>query len=87
MIYLTTDQFDQAVYFDLRKAEHPRRAGGAEHILHGLLGNGVSEVPVTIRSWRDWTAVDFGKGDLFSFVDERTIRRMLGQVAREMELH
>lgn len=87
MIYLTTDQFDQAVYFDLRKAEHPRRAGGQEQILHGLLGNGVSEVPVTIRSWRDWTDVNFGKGDLFSFVDERTIRRMLGQVAREMELH
>jgi hypothetical protein len=87
MIYLTTDQFDQAVYFDLRKAEHPRRAGGAEHILHGLLGNGVSEVPVTIRSWRDCTDVDFGKGDLFSFVEERTIRRMLREVAREMVLH
>ena len=87
MIYLTTDQFDQAVYFDLRKSEHPRRAGGAEHILHGLLGNGVSEVPVTIRSWRDCTDVDFGKGDLFSFVEERTIRRMLREVAREMVLH
>lgn len=87
MIYLTTDQFDQAVYFELRRTEHPRRSGGAMHVLHGLLGNGVSEMPVTIRSWQDWTDVDFGKGDLFSFVDERTVRRMLGQVAREMELH
>lgn len=87
MIYLTTDQFDQAVYFDLRKTEHPRRVGGAEQIIHGLLGNGISEVPVTIRSWRDWTEVNFGRGDLFRFVEERTIRRMLGQVVREMELH
>lgn len=87
MIYVATDQFDQAVYFDLRKAEHPRRSGGAEQILYGLLGNGVSEVPVTIRSWRDWTDVDFGKGDLFRFVEERDIRRILTRVVREMELH
>ena len=87
MIYLTTDNLDQAVYFDLRKSEPRRRTGGVEQVLHGLIGNGITEVPVMVTSWRDWTEVAFGRGDIFSFVDERTVRRMLGQMAREMELH
>jgi hypothetical protein len=87
MIYLTNDEFDQAVYFEVRKSEPRRRAGGTEHVLSGLLGNGVTEVPVTVRSWCDWVEVVFGREDMFRFVEERTLRRMLGAVAREMPLH
>jgi hypothetical protein len=87
MIYLTNDTFGQGVYFDLRKSEPRRKAGGTEQLIHGLLGNGVSEVPVTVRSWRDCVEMVFGKGDIFSFVEEQTIRRMLGEVVREMALH
>lgn len=84
MIYLTTDSHDQAIYFDLRKQEPRRKAGGVEHCLYGLLGNGVTEVPVTVRQWRDWVEVAFGGNALFNFVDESTIRRMLGELAREL---
>lgn len=84
MIYLTNDSHDQGVYFELRKSEPRRRAGGVEHLFHGLLGNGVTELPVTVRSWRDCLEVAFGQGNLFSFVEERTIRRMLGEVVREL---
>ncbi|HYS42942.1 MAG TPA: hypothetical protein VEM32_03085 [Geobacteraceae bacterium] len=87
MIYLTNDTFDQAVYFDLRKSEPRRRGGCTELLCYGLLGNGVSEVPVTVRSWRDCLEMAFGKGELFSFVEERTIRRMLGEVVRELAPH
>ncbi len=87
MIYLTNDTCDQAIYFDLRKSEPRRRAGGTEILCHGLLGNGVSEVPVTVRSWRDCVEVAFGRGELFSYVEEQVIRRMLGDVVREMALH
>lgn len=86
MIYLTTDAFDQAVYFDLRKREPRRKAGGVEEHFYGLLGNGISEVPVTVRQWRDCLEMAFGRGELFSFVEEQTIRRMLGEVVREMAL-
>lgn len=84
MIYLTTDTMDQAVYFDLRKKEPCRRTGGTEQRLYGLVGNGVAEVPVTVKSWRDWVEVAFAGSELFDFVDERLIRRMLGELAREM---
>jgi len=87
MIYLTNDTFDQAVYFDLRKSEPRRKGGGIELLCYGLLGNGVNEVPVTVRSWRDCLEMAFGKGELFSFVEERTIRRMLGEVVRELAPH
>ncbi len=87
MIYLTNDAFDQAVYFDVRKSEPRRRVGGTEHLFYGLLGNGVTEVPVTVRSWCDCFEVVFGKGELFSFVEEQTIRKMLGEVVREMVMH
>lgn len=87
MIYLTTDSHDQGVYFDLRKNEPRHRTGGVEHVIHGLLGNGVAEVPVTVRSWRDWMEIVVGTGELFNFVEERDVRRILGQVVREMDLH
>ena len=87
MIYLTNDSQDQAVYFDIRKNEPRRRTGGVEHLVHGLVGNGVTEVPVTVRSWRDCYEVNFGGADIFSFVDERTIRRMLADLIQEIVLH
>ena len=87
MIYLTNDALDRGVYFDLRKSEPRRKAGGTELLYYGLLGNGVSELPVTVRSWRDSLEMAFGTGELFSFVEERTIRRMLGEMVRELALH
>ena len=87
MIYLTNDINDQGVYFDLRRTEPRRKAGGTELLCYGLLGNGMSELPVTVRSWRDSMDMTFGNGELFSFVEERTIRQMLGEVVREMALH
>jgi hypothetical protein len=86
MIYLTNDILDQAVYFDIIKSEPRRRSGGIEQHLRGVLGNGVSEVPVTVRSWRDGIDVVFGRGDIFRFVEEHAIRRMLGEAVREMVL-
>lgn len=87
MIYLTNDSHDQAIYFDLRKQEPRRKAGVTEHWLYGLLGNGVAEVPVTLRQRQDWVEVNFGGSALFDFIEERTIRRMLGEMAMEMALH
>jgi hypothetical protein len=87
MIYLTNDNQDQAVYFDLRRTEPRRRREGIEHHFFGLLGNGVSELPVTVKSWRDCTEVIFGRGDLFDFVEEHTLRRMLGEAVREIAPH
>lgn len=87
MIYLANDALDQAVYFDLRKQEPHKKGGGVEHLFYGLLGNGISEVPVMVRTWRDCLEMVFGRGDLFSLVEETAIRRMLGEVVREMVLH
>lgn len=87
MIYLTNDTHDQAVYFEIIKTEPRRRRGGIEQHLYGVLGNGVSEVPVTVRSWRDCMEMVFGKGEIFRFVDERTIRRMVGEAVRDLALH
>ena len=87
MIYLTNDTLDQAVYFEILKQEPRRKGCAGEHHFYGVIGNGVSEVPVTVRSWRDCVEMAFGKGDIFSFVEEHTIRRMLGEVVREMALH
>ena len=84
MIYLTTDSMDNGVYFDLRKQEPRRRAGGTENLFYGLLGNGVAEIRVTVKAWQDSLEVVFGGGELFSFVEESTVRRMLGNVVREL---
>ena len=86
MTYLTNDMFDQGVYFDLHTTRPRRRTGGMELLCNGVLGNGVSEVPVTVRSWRDCVDIAFGSGELFSFVEERTIRRMLGKLVQELAL-
>ena len=86
MIYLTNDQEEQAVYFELEKVEPRRVAGGLERRIYGLLGNGVTEISVTIRSWRDCVEVAFGAGRLFEFVEERLLRRLLGELVREMAL-
>jgi hypothetical protein len=87
MIYLTNDTLDQAVYFEVIKSEPRRRQGGIEQHFYGVLGNGVSEVPVTVRSWRDCMEMVFGKGDIFRFVEERAIRRMLGEAVRDLAHH
>ena len=85
MIYLTNDTLDQAVYFDLVR-EEPRKRGRGEQRLYGVLGNGVSEVPVTVRRRHDLVEMIFGRGEIFRFVEEETIRRMLGAAVREMAL-
>ncbi len=85
MVYLTNDLYDQAVYFELRNREPRRKAGGVEHRFFGLLGNGINEVPVRMMSWRDNVEVDFGeRGALFNVVDERSIRRLLSELARDL---
>ncbi len=87
MIYLTNDTNDQGVYFDLRKSEQRRKSGYTELLCSGLLGNGISEMPVTVRNWRDYVEVTFGRGELFDFVEERTIRLILNRVVRDLALH
>ena len=85
MIYLTNDIYDQAVYFDVHHQEPRRRVGGVEQRFSGLLGNGVNEVAVTVRSWRDSVEVVFGGGGaIFNCIDEKSIRRLLGEVVREL---
>jgi len=87
MIYLTNDALDQAVYFELRGRE-PRRVGNRiEQHYFGLLGNGVHEVAVTLRSSRGWVEVAFGKSDLFRFVEEDALRRMLGEMMSRETVH
>ena len=87
MIYLTNDTLDRGVYFDLRKSEPHRIAGGTELLLYGLLGNGVSELPVTVRSRRDSLEMAFGRGELFSFVEEDALRKMLGEMVTGETMH
>lgn len=85
MIYLTNDALDQAVYFDLRSQEPQRR--GAEQVYFGLLGNGVHEVAVTLKKSRGRVEVAFGRSELFSFVEEEVLRRMLGEVVKSNTVH
>ena len=87
MIYLTNDTLDQAVYFELLESSTPRKDSGGERRYHGVLGNGTSEVPVTVRQRRDCVEMDFGRGTIFSFVEERVIRRMLAEAVREIAIH
>jgi hypothetical protein len=84
MIYLTNDALDQAVYFDLRSREQRR---GSEQVYFGLLGNGVHEVTVTLKKSRDRVEVAFGRSELFSFVEEEALRRMLGDALRNETVH
>ena len=55
-----------------------------EKHFYGLLGNGVNEMPVTVKSRREGTEIIFGRGELFRFVEEEMIRRMIGEVIHEM---
>ena len=86
MIYLTNDALDQAVYFELRGK--PRHGGNAsEQLYFGLLGNGVHEVAVTLKSMRGCVEIVFGKSELFSFVEEDALRRMLGEMVSGETMH
>lgn len=87
MIYLTNDALDQAVYFDLRNKEPHRKGNLVEQVYSGLLGNGVHEVAVTLKKSRSGVEVHFGKSDLFHFVEEDELRRMLGEVLKRRTLH
>jgi hypothetical protein len=87
MIYLTNDTLDQAVYFELRGKEHGKKGHHSEQLYFGLLGNGVHEVAVTLRSMRDCVEVVFGRSELFRFVEEDALRRMLGEMVRGETVH
>jgi len=87
MIYLTNDALDQAVYFEMRGKEPGRRGNGYEQVFFGLMGNGVHEVPVTLRRGRSGIEVAFGRSDLFRFVEEDALRRMLGELAQDKMGH
>jgi hypothetical protein len=84
MIYLTNDTLNQAVYFSLRSNEPRRKGGVEERLVRGLLGNGITEVPVTVRSRKDYQEMVFGGEEIFNLVEERTIRKMIGELVREM---
>ncbi len=87
MIYLTNDALDQAVYFDLRRSEPHRRGNRIDQVYFGLLGNGVHEVAVTLRKCRGNVEIAFGKSDLFSFIEEQALRRLLGEAVTDDTMH
>ena len=86
MIYLTNDNLDQAVYLELHGSAPRRFRSGRENHFYGLLGNGVNETAVTVKKGCDSTEIIFGRCELFRFVEERTIRRMIGEVIHEMSM-
>lgn len=87
MIYLTNDALDQAVYFELRGREAQKTGTGAAQVFFGLLGNGVHEVAVTLKKSRCGIDVTFGRSELFCFVEEDDVRRMLGRMLRNRTMH
>jgi hypothetical protein len=87
MIYLTNDALDQAVYFDLRGRKPRRRGNIIEQLYFGLLGNGVHEVAVTLKSSRGFVEVVFGRSQLFSFVEEEALRKMLVEMMVGKTMH
>ncbi|GFO70675.1 hypothetical protein GMLC_42540 [Geomonas limicola] len=87
MIYLTNDALDQAVYFELRGRESRKQGSSAEQLYFGLLGNGIHEVAVTLKSLRGSVEVVFGRSDLFNFVEEDVLRRMLGEAVKTETVH
>jgi len=87
MIYLTNDALDQAVYFELRGRELRKKGNGGEQLYFGLLGNGIHEVAVTLKSLRGCVEVVFGRSDLFNFVEEDVLRRMLGEMVTTHTVH
>ena len=86
MIYLTNDTLDQAVYFELSGRESSRKGNGTEQF-YGLLGNGVHEVAVTLKSDQGSVDIIFGRSELFSFVEEDAIRRILGEMVASNTVH
>jgi hypothetical protein len=86
MIYLTNDSLDQAVYLELHGSASRRLRSGRENHFYGLLGNGVNETAVTVKKGCDRTEIIFGRAELFRFVEERLIRRMIGEVIHEMSM-
>lgn len=87
MIYLTNDALDQAVYFELRGEQAQKTGSGAARVYFGLLGNGVHEVAVTLKKGRCGVDVSFGRSELFRFVEEETLRRMLGNMLKTRTVH
>jgi hypothetical protein len=87
MIYLINDAMDQAVYLDLRVSGPRHGRSGKESLVYGLLGNGVNEVPVTVKNRSGVAEVILGRGELFNFVEERVIRRIIGELFRDKTLH
>ena len=87
MIYLTNDTMDQAVYFDLYGKKPHGRGNDGEDLYFGLLGNGVHEVAVTLKSGHGCVDIIFGRSELFSFVEEDAIRRMLGEIVAGQTVH
>lgn len=86
MIYITNDNLGQGVYLDLHQREPRKKRGEVEHCFDGLIGNGVTEVPVKVKTWQDCLEIVFGGTRLFQLVEEKTIRRILGDVVRELVL-
>jgi len=86
MTYLTNDTLDHAVYFEFCGKE-PHALGGREQRYFGVLGNGVYEVPVTLRSGYGRVEVDFGRSELFTLVEEDDLRRLIGEMMQERTLH
>jgi len=39
---------------------------------------------IVIRRWLDCVDVVFGSGGLFDFIEERFVRKLLGEVVREL---
>ena len=87
MIYLTNDTQEHAIYFELQRIAPRRTRVGTENRIYGLLGNGISEIDVTIRSWQDHLDMDFGSDALFEGIEEGVIRRLLGEAVRELTVH
>lgn len=87
MVYLTNDALDHVVYFELRGREARKKGNGREELLFGLLGNGVHEVSVTLKSVSGRVEVAFGKSELFRFVEEDAVRRMLGEMMSGETMH
>jgi len=87
MIYLTNDAMDQAVYFDLYDKKLLGRGNDGEDLYFGLLGNGVHEVVVTLKSGHGCVDIIFGRSELFSFVEKEVIRRILSEMVNNQTMH
>jgi len=63
-------------YFSICRIKNPHGRGNeGEDLYFGLLGNGVYEVAVTLKSGHGCVDVIFDRSELFSFVEEEAIRQ------------